>query len=134
MAVRNIKISGKTFFFVADDLGMPVSFGYETERQANEVAALIESSEGMAAIPEGIDVEAAIKQKVNVYVVRSHEKQSIPDGRELCFTGTAFEVDRFYNDLTHAQRVNDLYLFGENPDDAVAYLNWEHAGCGALGR
>lgn len=60
MAVRNIEISGKVVFFVADDLGMPVSFGYETESQANEVAELIESSEGMATIPEGVDVEAAI--------------------------------------------------------------------------
>jgi len=63
MAVRNIEISGKVVFFVADDLGMPVSFGYETEAQANEVAELIESSEGNATIPEGVDVEAAIAAK-----------------------------------------------------------------------
>lgn len=63
MAVRNIEISGKVVFFVADDLGVPVSFGYETEAQANEVAELIESSEGVASIPEGVDVEAVIAAK-----------------------------------------------------------------------
>lgn len=60
MAIRSIEISGNTFFFVADDLGMLFSFGYETEAKANEVATLIESSEGLAAIPEGIDIETAI--------------------------------------------------------------------------
>ena len=65
---------------------------------------------------------------VNVYVVRSHEKQSSPDGRELCFTGTPAEADNFYNELTHAQRVSDRYLFGANADNAVGYENWEYAG------
>lgn len=65
---------------------------------------------------------------VNVYVVRSHNKGSNPDGRELCFSGTPIEADRFYNELTHAQRVNDLYLFGSTEEDAVGYENWERAG------
>jgi hypothetical protein len=58
--IRNIKHENSTIYFVADDLGMPVSFGYLTEKQAEEVAELIESSEGMAPIPRGTNVEAII--------------------------------------------------------------------------
>ena len=75
MTVRNIEISGRVVFFVADDLGMPVSFGYETEAQANEVAEMIESSEGNATIPEGVDVEAAIAAKGEYCLDRRLEKK-----------------------------------------------------------
>ena len=59
MTIRNTVVDGKTVFFVADDLGMPVSFGYPTEQQAIEVAELIETSEGNATIPNGVDVSKA---------------------------------------------------------------------------
>ena len=57
MAIRKIQHESITLYFVADDLGMPVSFGYLSEAQAEDVAALIESSDGAASIPAGIDVE-----------------------------------------------------------------------------
>jgi hypothetical protein len=59
--IRSIEINGKTYYFVADDLGSPVSFGYETSKQAESVASLIESSGDLATIPDGVDVESAIK-------------------------------------------------------------------------
>lgn len=72
--IRNIEINGKTYFFVSDDLGMPVSFGYETEQQAEEVAALIESSNGLATIPPGVEIKA---NKDYYYVVSEMgEKQA----------------------------------------------------------
>ena len=55
--IRSIQDNGKTLWFVADDMGLPVSFGYATKEQAEEVEALIESSGGQATIPEGVDVE-----------------------------------------------------------------------------
>ena len=55
--IRSIKHENSTLYFVADDQGQPVSFGYLTEQQAEEVAELIESSDGLAEIPRGIDVE-----------------------------------------------------------------------------
>jgi hypothetical protein len=57
MTIRHTVLNGSTVFFVADDLGMPISFGYSTEQQAIEVAALIESSEGQATIPAGVAIE-----------------------------------------------------------------------------
>lgn len=62
-----------------------------------------------------------------VYVVKSHNRGNTPDGRELCFSGSAAECDRFYNDLTQMDRVSDLYLFGDD-ENAVPYMEWEHAG------
>ena len=56
--ISNKVVNGKTVWFVADDLGMPISFGYDTEKQAIAVSELIDSSEGNATIPEGIDVTA----------------------------------------------------------------------------
>lgn len=69
-----------------------------------------------------------MSKTINVYVVRSHNKNSQPDGRELCFTGSPAEADRFYHSLTHADRFNDRYLFGTSEDDAVGYREWEYAG------
>lgn len=57
MAIRELKHENSTIYFVADGQGMPVSFGYLKRQQAEEVAELIESSEGQASIPAGIDVE-----------------------------------------------------------------------------
>jgi hypothetical protein len=54
--IQNTVVNGSKVFFVADDLGMPVSFGYSTEQQAIEVAALIERSEGQATIPAGVKI------------------------------------------------------------------------------
>lgn len=54
--IQSKVVNGQTVFFVADDLGMPISFGYPTEQQAVDVANLIESSEGNATIPAGVDV------------------------------------------------------------------------------
>jgi hypothetical protein len=68
-----------------------------------------------------------MSQIVNVYVVQSHNKGNTPDGRELCFSGSPIECDRFYNYLTQMDRVSDLYLFGDD-EKAVPYMVWEHAG------
>ena len=56
MAIRNTVVNGSKVFFVADDLGMPVSFGYTTEQQAIDVETLIADSNGLATIPNGVDV------------------------------------------------------------------------------
>ena len=58
MTIRQTTVNNATVFFVADDFGMPISFGYPTEQQAIDVAALIESSGGMATIPAGIAITA----------------------------------------------------------------------------
>ena len=55
--IRELKHENSTIYFVADDQGMPVSFGYLTREKAEQVAELIESSEGQAEIPAGINVE-----------------------------------------------------------------------------
>jgi hypothetical protein len=68
-------------------------------------------------------------RECNVYRVASHNRNNSPDGRCLCFSGTKFECDDFYNDLTHYDRVSDLYLFGDDEDSAVPYGKWKHAGC-----
>lgn len=60
MAIRNIRLGGDVLFFVADDMGMPVSFGYPTQAQAEEVAALIDSSGGLATTPPGVSIEDAL--------------------------------------------------------------------------
>ena len=64
--IRNIQHENSTVYFVADDLGMPVSYGYLSEAQAEEVAELVESSEGMAQIPQGIDVMAILADSLSV--------------------------------------------------------------------
>ena len=58
MTIRQTTVNNATVFFVADDLGMPVSFGYPTEAEAIDVAALIESSDGLATIPAGVAITA----------------------------------------------------------------------------
>ena len=68
-------------------------------------------------------------REYSVYRVASHNRNNSPDGRSLCFSGTKFECDEFYNELTHYDRVSDLYLFGTDEDSAVGYSNWKHAGC-----
>lgn len=55
--IREIYYANATLYFVADDLGSPVSFGYPTREQAEHVAELIETSDGQASIPLGVDVE-----------------------------------------------------------------------------
>lgn len=62
----------------------------------------------------------------NIYRVRSHNKTSVPDGRELVFSGTPEQADNFYNNLTNAQRCTDRYLFGDE-DSAVDYTTWMEA-------
>jgi hypothetical protein len=57
MAIREMRHENSTIYFVADDVGMPVSFGYLSVEKAEEVEQLIEDSEGLASIPPGIDVE-----------------------------------------------------------------------------
>lgn len=52
--IRSIQYENKTLYFVADDLGMPVSYGYPTEQEAEDVAELLESSDGQASIPIGV--------------------------------------------------------------------------------
>lgn len=61
MTIREIKHENSTVYFVADDQGMPVSFGYETREKAVEVEQLIEVSEGQATIPSGVNVEEILK-------------------------------------------------------------------------
>ena len=56
MTIRNTVVNGSKVFFVADDLGVPVSFGYPTEQQAIDVETLIGDSNGLATIPNGVDV------------------------------------------------------------------------------
>ena len=55
--INSLNHNGSEVFFVVDDLGMPVSFGYPTREKAEKVAELIEVSEGNAKIPDGVDVE-----------------------------------------------------------------------------
>lgn len=55
--VREIRHENSILYFVADDMGQPVSFGYLTRDQAEQVESLIESSDGQARIPAGVDVE-----------------------------------------------------------------------------
>lgn len=67
-----------------------------------------------------------------IYRVRSHMKQSTPDGREEVFSGTPEECDEYYCDLPHMAVIEDRYLFAEDDedcDDAVDWEDWEHAGC-----
>lgn len=61
MMIREIQnTNGETLYFVADDMGMPFSPGYATREQAESVAELIETSDGMATVPSGVDVETLI--------------------------------------------------------------------------
>jgi hypothetical protein len=66
-----------------------------------------------------------------IYKTHSHNRNSTPDGRESVFTGTPEECDRYYNELSQAQRCSDRYRFSDDgsPDSAVDYLDWSHAGC-----
>lgn len=63
-----------------------------------------------------------------ILIIRSHEKYSVPDGREVAFTGTPDAADRWFNDLTEMQRYENRYLFSEDGAEAVGYQDWEHAG------
>lgn len=58
--IREITLAKKTVYFVADDQGMPVTFGYPSRREAESVEQLLEDSDGQATIPPGVDVEAAV--------------------------------------------------------------------------
>jgi hypothetical protein len=59
--IRQIKHENSTLYFVADDMGMPVSFGYLTREQAEQVESLIESSGGQASIPQGVDIDMILR-------------------------------------------------------------------------
>jgi 6,7-dimethyl-8-ribityllumazine synthase len=59
--IRQIKHENSTLYFVADDMGMPVSFGYLTREQAEQVESLIESSGGQASIPQGVDIDKILR-------------------------------------------------------------------------
>lgn len=59
--IRSIQHENSRLWFVADDMGIPVSYGYLTESQAEEVEQLIADSDGQASIPRGVDVEAILK-------------------------------------------------------------------------
>lgn len=59
--IRKLTTGTQTIFFVADDLGMPVSPGYPTHTMAEQVKRLIESSDGNAILPEGVDVEKLVQ-------------------------------------------------------------------------
>lgn len=63
MSIQSIAHENSTIYFVADDLGMPVSYGYLSEEQAETVAELIETSENQATIPRGIDVEKILADR-----------------------------------------------------------------------
>lgn len=60
MEIREMRHENSTIYFGADGLGMPVTYGYLTRVQAEQVAELVESSEGLASIPRGVDVEAIL--------------------------------------------------------------------------
>lgn len=55
--IRTIEHEGCTFWFVADDMGMPVSFGYTSRETAEDVESLLGSSDGAASIPPGLHIE-----------------------------------------------------------------------------
>lgn len=42
-------------------------------------------------------------------ICKSHEKQNNPQAWEPCMVGTASEIARHYDNLTHADRVTDGY-------------------------
>lgn len=42
-------------------------------------------------------------------VCKSHEKQNRPQAWEPCVTGTASEIVRYYDEMTHAVRINNGY-------------------------
>ena len=96
--IRNTVVNGQTVFFVADDLGMPVSFGYATEQQAIEVAELIESSEGNATIPSGVDVTAKqpsdeqLDRLSQAEILKLAEHKKSLKGDEVCFVVCGWRV------------------------------------------
>ncbi len=59
--INTITHENSLFYFVADDQGEPVSFGYLSREQAEHVEQLIEASEGQAKIPTGINIEKILK-------------------------------------------------------------------------
>lgn len=55
-----VNVNGKDWWCVMDDLGTPVSWGYETEEEAERVEKLIDETDGIFGIPPGFDIEAAL--------------------------------------------------------------------------
>lgn len=102
MTIRNTVVDGQTVFFVADDLGLPVSFGYPTEQQAIEVAELIETSEGNATIPDGVDVSASIKPSYTVIEIcvdgvwagSGKLRGDVDNGHQIVDCGAQFSDDQ----------------------------------------
>lgn len=99
------------------------NFGWDGCDSSDKAKALL--AEYCRGCQSGADAAVATTK---VYRVASHNRNSLPDGRELCFSGSPLDCDRFFNDMTQMDRVNDQYLFGQDADSAVGYENWEHAG------
>lgn len=57
MAIREIKHENSKLYFVADDLGQPISGGYLSLSRAEQVEQLIVDSDGRAELPRGVDIE-----------------------------------------------------------------------------
>ena len=65
--ISTIQHNGQDLYFVADDMGMPVSYGYPTREQAEQVADLIATSEGQASIPVGVSIEGVVAAQRGQY-------------------------------------------------------------------
>lgn len=61
MSIRSIDSDLGTMWFVADDQGMPFSPGYSSREEAEHAEGLLESSDGMAQCPDGMDVSEMVR-------------------------------------------------------------------------
>ena len=56
---------------------------------------------------------------MNLEVCKSHEKFSRPQAWEPCMSGTATEIIRYYDDLTHATRMSNGYRVIDDAGNAM---------------
>jgi hypothetical protein len=64
--IRQITKGEETWYFVADDLGLPCTPGYHTWTEAEIVGRLLEDSDGRAQIPAGESIEATTTVTVKI--------------------------------------------------------------------
>ncbi len=57
MRINTIMRDGVRLYFPVDDLGMPAGYAYPTYDQAMSAGKLFLDSDGLATVPEGIDLE-----------------------------------------------------------------------------
>jgi hypothetical protein len=59
--IRKVQYQGSDLYFIADEQGEPLSYGYRSQSQAKMVAEIMGNNaiEGLATLPYGIDVKEA---------------------------------------------------------------------------